>query len=115
MKLGHGRGRPRKELTPVDYSDFPYNVSKKEQEKWQKRKNMEKWRYTKKMGADSHEFRQAESKRSLEYYYKKGGIKSQGSQGNASDEVVDVTEDIEANEVETQDTSDRSKDLSRQR
>ena len=38
LKLGHGRGRPHKELTPVDYSDFPSNTLKKEQEKWQKRK-----------------------------------------------------------------------------
>ena len=115
MKLGCGRGRPHKELTPVDYSDFPYNALKKEPEKWQKRKNMEKWRYAKKTGSDSHEFRQAESKRSLEYYYKKKGKKAQGGEGNASDEVVDVTEAIETNEVETQDTSDRSKELSRQR
>ena len=115
MKLGCGRGRPHKELTFVDYSDFPSNALKKEQEKWQKRKNMEKWRYTKKVGPDSHDFRQAESKRSLEYYYKKKAKKAQGSEGNASDEVVDVTEAIETNEVETQDTSDRSKELSRQR
>ena len=61
MQLGHSRGRPHKQLTPVDYSDFPHNALKKEQEKWQKRNNMEKWRYAKKTGPDSHKFRQAES------------------------------------------------------
>ena len=43
MKLGHGRSIPCKEITPVDYSDFSHNASKKEQEKFQKRKNMERW------------------------------------------------------------------------
>ena len=71
MKLGCSKGRPHKELTPVDFSDFPHSASKKEQEKWAKRKNMERWRYAKKTGPKSHEYRQAESKHSLEYYYKK--------------------------------------------
>ena len=38
MKLGHGRGRPHKELTPVDYLDFPYNASKKNKKSGKKGK-----------------------------------------------------------------------------
>ena len=94
MEFGHGRGRLCKEITPVDFSDFPHNASKKEQEKWAKRR----WRYAKKMGPKSHEYRQAESKCSLEYYYKKKEEKAQatqGSQGNASQEVVDIQDDID--------------------
>ena len=116
--MGHSRGRPHKELTSVDYLDFPNNASKKEQEKWQKRKNMERWRYAKKMGPDSHEFRQAESKQSLDYYYKIKNQKaqaSQGSQGNASEEFVDVTEEVDPNGLDITDPSERSKELSRQR
>ena len=33
MQLGHSRGRPHKQVTPVDYSDFPHNASKKETRK----------------------------------------------------------------------------------
>ena len=120
MKLGCGRGRPHKEITPIDFSDFPHNASKKEQEKWAKRKNMERWRYAKKMGPKSHEYRQAESKHSLEYYYKKKEEKAQatqGSQGNASQEVVDIQDDIDDGDVVVtgQGQAERSKELSRQR
>ena len=65
----------------------------------------------KKTSPDSHELRQAESKRSLDYYYKNKNRKAQASQGNASDEVVDVTED----QVEITDPNERSKELSHHR
>ena len=68
-----------------------------------------------KNGPDSHEFRQAESKRSLDYYYKKKNKKAQAIQGNASDEVVDITEDVDPDQVEITDPSEWSKELSCQR
>ena len=43
MKLECGRGRSHKQITPVDYSDCPNDSLKEEQDKWIKRKNMEKW------------------------------------------------------------------------
>ena len=79
---------------------------------------MEKWRYTKKTGPDSHKFGQAESKQSLDYYYKIKSQKaqaSQASQGNASEELVDVTEEVDPNGLDITDPSERSKELSRQR
>ena len=74
----------------------------------------------KRRGPKSHEYRQAESKRSLEYYYKKKEEKAQvtqGSQGNASQEVVDIQDDIDDGDVVVtgQGQAERSKELSRQR
>ena len=79
---------------------------------------MEKWRYAKKTGPDSHKFRQAETKQSLDYYYKMKSEKAQASQvsqGNASEELVDITGEVDPYGLDFTDPNDRSKELSRQR
>ena len=65
-------------------------------------------------------YMQAESKHSLEYYYKKKSKKAQAaqaSQGNASQEVVDVQDDIDEGDVDvmSQGQAERNKELSRKR
>ena len=59
----------------------------------------------KKTGPESHEYKQAESKQSLDYYYKNKGKRAKTTKGNET--LVDVTD--------VSDTSERSKELSRQR
>ena len=69
----------------------------------------------KKTGPNSHEFRKAKGKRSLDYYYKNKRKKEQASQGNASDEAVDITENVDAEDLDITDPNARSKELSHQR
>ena len=69
----------------------------------------------KKTSPDSHEFRQVESKRSLDYYCKNKTKKAQASQDNASDKVLDITEDMDEDHLEITDPNKRSKELSHKR
>ena len=45
MKLGSGRGRPRKQLIPPSYDDCPANASAEVISKWKKAKSVAQWCY----------------------------------------------------------------------
>ena len=77
-----GRGRPHKEKSGTDYSDFPINGSKEDHERWFRAKVTERWCYAKLSGAEGEEYRESERARNLEYYYNKCGGRSQ-SQGQS--------------------------------
>ena len=81
----HGRGRPRKEKTGVDYSDFPVNGSQEEQERWFKAKVMERWHFAKLSGPEGEEYRETES---LDYYYSKHGGREQTQTQSGNDTGV---------------------------
>ena len=84
MGSKHGTGRPCKEKTGTDYSDFPVNGSKEDHERWFRAKVTERWHYAKLSWLEGEEYRESERARSLEYYYNKPGgrSQSQGQSGN---------------------------------
>ena len=85
LTLGHGRGRPRKELVKPTFDDFPIDGTEAEQKRYIKKKRTEIWRYNKLMGADSSQYRQSELNRVKEYQQKK----KKEIEGTASDESRD--------------------------
>ena len=82
LSLGHGRGRPRKELVKPTFDDFPIEGTEEEQKRYVKKKRMEIWRYKELSGSSASEYRQSELERVRDYQEKK----KKGSEGSASDE-----------------------------
>ena len=79
LSLGHGQGRPRKELVKPSFDDFPIDASEEEQKQYIKKKRTEMWRYNKLTGSDASVYRQSELQR-VKVYQKKE------MEGSASDE-----------------------------
>ena len=63
LSIGKRRGRPRKKLVEPNMDDFPFGASEAEQRKYIRKKNTERWRYNKLMGAEAASYRQSELKR----------------------------------------------------
>ena len=85
LSIGHGRGRPSKQLVKPNYDDFPIEGTEEEQKKYIKRKRTEVWRYNKLMSSDSSEYRQSELNRVKEYQQKK----KKETEASSSDESRD--------------------------
>ena len=65
------RGRPRKEIQPPSYNDFPVCGSLEEQKHWMKLKNTQYWHYTKLTGPEGEKYQKRESARVSKAYNKK--------------------------------------------
>ena len=78
VKIGGRRGRPRKQPEPPSYDDFPADGTPEEQQAWVKKKTSEHWRFKKSTGPDAADYRQQESQRALNYYYRKKAEKELG-------------------------------------
>ena len=67
MKLGKGRGRPRKQLVQPTIDDFPNEGTDEEKSRYIRKKTTELWRYKKLTSSNSAEYRARENARVKEY------------------------------------------------
>ena len=100
LKLGKGRGRPRKQLVQPTIDDFPNDGTEEEKSKYIRKKTTEMWRFKKLTSSDSAEYRAKENARVKEYLRnRKTKNGKQGEESSASNE----------------DESERKKELDRAR
>ena len=89
MKLGRGRGRPRKELKQPTVDDFPKDGTDEEKDKYIRKKTTELWRFKKLTSSSSAEYRAKENARVKEYLRNrkgKGKNKSGGDESTTSND-----------------------------
>ena len=79
MKLGRGRGRPRKQLVEPTVDDFPNDGTDEEKTKYIRKKTTELWRFKKLTSSNSAGYRASENARVKEYQRKRKA--KQGKQG----------------------------------
>ena len=86
-------GRPRKEIQPLSYDDFPVCGSLEEQKHWMKLKNTQYWRYTKLTGPEGEEYWKRESARVSKAYNKCLEVEAELPEDDISI-IVDKGEDL---------------------
>ena len=90
------RGRPRKDVQPPSFDDFPVTGTAEEQKHWLKVKNIAYWRYAKLSGPHGEDYRKKESARVQKYQKKKDQDLQESSNGNEEEPILvddtDVTE-----------------------
>ena len=90
------RGRPRKDVQPLSFDDFPVTGTAAEQKHWLKVKNTAYWRYAKLSGPHGEDYQKKESARMQKYQKKKGKDLQESSNGNEEEPILvddtDVTE-----------------------
>ena len=90
------RGRPRKDVQPPSFDDFPVTGTAEEQKNWLKVKNTAYWRYAKLSGPDGEDYRKKESARVQKYQKKKDQDLQDSSNDNDEEPILvddtDVTE-----------------------
>ena len=90
------RGRPRKDVQPLSFDDFPVTGTGEEQKHWLKVKNTAYWWYAKLSGPDGEDYRKKESARVQKYQKKKDQDLQESSNGNDEEPILvndtDVTE-----------------------
>lgn len=88
------RGRPRKELVPPSYDDFPVSGTAEQQKHWMKMKSVQYWRYQKLSGPGGEDYRKQESTRVGRLYNRKKLVEEFNS-GDEEEKLddVDVTEE----------------------
>ena len=117
---GHGRQRKEKTSSYLDYSDFPFDGTCSEQEKWFKAKRTSVWRFNVLNSEQEEAFCVKEREHTLKYYYEQKLKKSQQNQGVDADQGDDL-EGVQYLEVDNekdkkaQDKEAHTKELSRER
>ena len=90
------RGRPRKDVQPPSFDDFPVTGTAEEQKHWLKVKNTAYWWYAKLSGPDGEDYQKKESARVQKYQKKKDQDLQESSNGNEEEPILvddtDVTE-----------------------
>lgn len=90
MKLGRGRGRPRKTLVTPNIDDFPNEGTDEEKTKYIRKKTTELWRFKQLTSSNSAEYRAKENARVKEYNKRKAREKkSAGEESTSNDEEVE--------------------------
>ena len=109
LKLGRGRGRPRKELTVPTLDDFPYDGTDEEKKRYINKKNTEMWRFKQLSTSGSSEYRASENAR-VKAYYKDKKKKTKATEQQKKKSVQKLVEDSKDDDQE-----DRKKQQSRAR
>ena len=114
------KAKKEKASSNLDYSDFPFDGSHTDQEKWFKAKRTLVWRSNALNSEQEEAFCEKEREHTLKYYYNKKMKKAQEEQGVEPDPVddldsVEYLDDTNDNDRKAKDKEAHAKEFSRQR